>query len=222
MSTLKSKMNYVLFLLAGFGLTALIDGGSECPNDPLKVCTCSMTKVECKSDDFDKILEDINLLSRHNMTVDRFHITSDSVQHLQARLFQSISVKFIDMWLSNVSSIHDDVFKGQENSVERLRLVEMRLTSTPRNILRHCKKLRMLTFARMDILKISPEDFQQLDHPEHITGVDYQLMRTTVTIEKDAFKALKNLYTIMLPSMKLSSLTGECLPRNTINLVLLQ
>ncbi|XP_026730575.1 leucine-rich repeat and death domain-containing protein 1 [Trichoplusia ni] len=112
-----------------------------------------------------------------------------------------LSITRLKLNFDNLSDLKESVFTKLD-LVDYFSLADNSLTEMPRHVLQHLPHVKTLDLCRNKIVKLTEEDFRDIQEVEHLLVADNQISK----IERDAVpKALKHVH---LGINKLSSLNG--------------
>ncbi|XP_034945639.1 leucine-rich repeat and fibronectin type-III domain-containing protein 3 isoform X2 [Chelonus insularis] len=146
--------------------------------------------VQCDLVDFSQLLSAIKRYAART-TIDLFYVNNSTIGVLKNGSFSMIRINNMQLSGCKITSIEENVFRGQELSLRSLNLKDNELTDVPTVPLRYLRNLTVLDLSMNKLTKIEDNSFRNLKL------VTLKLADNEITLSPAAFrgleKTLKNL-----------------------------
>ncbi|KAG1675439.1 Leucine-rich repeat-containing protein 15 [Nymphon striatum] len=143
--------------------------------------------------------------------IDTFAIFSIENITLPQRLFGKLLIKHVDLHIRTLN-IDEDVFKGQETSLEKVGIVTSHLSQIPTCVIHNLEKLKAFGFMNSVLVKnVKEGEFKNFAGANNLEVLIYSMNRIE-TVERGAFDNLFNLKTLDLHFNNLKCIDLSNLP----------
>lgn len=175
----------------------------------------------CDSSAMNAIKSDIGFVSARRMEFRFISIANDAEVYLGENFLDNLKVKKIRLYVYNLKTIHNQVFRNQKDSLEAVEFYVTKSSGIPTDIFDPMTKLTSYDFVMSPNVEVVPEEiFEGLACSSTLTSINFA-DNNIKSVKRRAFIHLINLQSLILYGNKLKVLPADGFPQAAGKLSLL-